>query len=478
MKYVPCAHKFIDIIIKYLMKRSYIKEIDDEDEDEYASKRQKMSFDKYKEKYNKIRNEMRNREITMGNVLELDLPMEEYIWFSEYLDIYAKTQPCTEERYKIGNTIYKRYENLKNVDVKKLNKIKTDSGVENDIICRILNSSHPDSVKAILYKKYKRYYDSTNGSSDEFIKVMDWIDNVLDIPLKIGMDHNININQTLIKLWKSLNNNTHGLNHVKEKIMEVMCAKLLDPDSKGRVITLVGPPGVGKTTIAVSIAESLSMPFDQISFGSVKDSSVLTGHSSTYVGSVPGLFATILLKSKRLDTVILLDEIDKIQPNTAEGRSVSSVLLHVLDKAQNNKFRDLYMPEVHLDLSKILFICAANSLDEIDPVLRDRMTVIEMEGYDVKNKIDIVKKHLFPKIRGELGFSEKDIILSDSEIEYMIKTKTENQPGMRDCEKKICQLCERLALLKSTDIGFSYKIDNLKFPLKISNNIIDKLLKN
>ena len=461
------------------MKRSYINELNDDSDDEIInkSKRRKLSFGKHKEVYDNINREIMQREITMANVIELDLPIDEYIWFSEYLNILKQSPPCTEEKYRIANMIYKKFEHLKNIDTKKLNKIKLESGVENDVVSRILNSSHSDAVKAILYKKYKRYYDSANGSSDEFMKAIDWIDNVLDIPVKMVIDSNININQTLVKLWKSLNDNTYGLYHAKEKIMEAMCAKLLDPDSKGRVLTLIGPPGVGKTTLAISIAESLSMPFDQISFGSVKDSTVLTGHSVTYIGAVPGLFATILLKSKRLDTVILLDEIDKIQPNTSEGQSVSSVLLHVLDRTQNNKFRDLYMPEVCLDLSKILFICAANSLDEIDPVLKDRMTIIEIEGYNIEDKIEITKKHLFPKIRGELGFLEKDIIFPDNEIKYMIKNYTDGQLGMRNCEKKIYQLCERLALLKYVkDIDFSFKINNFKFPVKISTDIIDKLL--
>lgn len=460
------------------MKRAYINELNDNsDDDIIKSKRQKISYDKHKGIYDKINKEIMRREVTMANVIELDLPIDEYIWFSEYLSILKQSPPCTEERYRIANMIYKKYENLRTVDTKKLNKIKLESGVENDIASRILNSSHSDSVKAILYKKYKRYHDSTDGSSDEFMKVIDWIDNVLDIPVKMVVDSSIDINQTLIKLWKALNNNTYGLYHVKEKIMEAMCAKLLDPDSKGRVLTLVGPPGVGKTTLAVSIAESLSMPFDQISFGSVKDSTVLTGHSMTYVGAVPGLFATILLKSKRLDTVILLDEIDKIQPNTPEGQSVSSVLLHVLDRTQNNKFRDLYMPEVCLDLSKILFVCAANSLDGIDPVLEDRMTIIEINGYTVKDKVEIVKKHLFPKIRNELGFLEKDIVLLDSEIEYMIKNYTDDQLGMRSCEKKLYQLCERLALLRHVkEIDFSFKMNGLKFPVKINAEIINRLL--
>lgn len=460
------------------MKRNNLNDFI-EDYDENETKRQRLSYDKHKKKHDEISNEIMRRNITLGDVLELDLPIDEYVWFSEYFTILRKMEPNTEEKYKMTNMIYKKYQNLKNVDMKKLNKVKNDSGVENDIVSRILNSEHSDGVKAILYKKYKRYYDNTDRTSDEFTKMMDWIDNVLDIPVSFSpnkLNHS-ELNMILVTLWKNLNNNTYGLNHVKEKIMEVMCAKLLDPNGKGRILTLVGPPGVGKTTIAVLIAQALNIPFDQISLGSVKDSTVLTGHSSTYIGAVPGLFANILLKSKRLDNVILLDEIDKIQPNTQEGRSISSVLLHVLDRTQNDNFRDLYMPEIHLDLSKILFICAANNLDEIDKVLLDRMTVIELDGYSIAEKIGIVKQHLFPKIYTELGFSAKELTFGDNDIKYMIENKTDMCPGVRDCEKKIYQLCERIALIKyAKDIPFSFNIANIKFPLTITRNIIDKLL--
>ena len=441
-------------------------------------KKQKIGFTAGKHKNDEIDAEILHRQIKMSDIIQLDLPMDEYIWFSEYFRILHYAQPHTEDRFRIANMVYKKYMSLKNVDTEKLNKIRIESGAEHDIITKILNSHHPDSVKAILYKKYKRYYDSGSESSDEFTKLIDWIENILDMPVTIGMDDNFNINTVLNKLWKSLNNNTYGLQHVKEKVMESMCAKLLDPEKKGRVITLVGPPGVGKTSIALSIANALDMPFDQISFGSVKDSTILTGHSSTYVGSVPGLFSTILLKSKRLDTVVLLDEIDKIQPNTLEGRSVSSVLLHVLDRSQNNKFRDLYMPEIYLDLSKIFFICAANYVDDIDPVLLDRMTLIQIDGYNISEKVEIMKNHLFPRVRHELGFDEKDILFGDNEMEYLVANYTEDKPGMRDCEKKLYQICERLALNKHVkEIKFSFRLDNLKFPVKMTNNMIDNLMK-
>lgn len=432
--------------------------------------------DKYQEKINKVNSEILNREINMNNIFDLDLGMNDNIWFSEHFQILRNTDRHTEAYYNLKNKLYHKYINLKSVDSKKLDQIKVESGTEYDIVSKILNSDHPDTIKIILYRKYKRCSDnlSESGASDEYFKVIEWIENVLDLPAKINIDKHT-VHDKLVKLWKSLNENISGLMIVKEKLMETMCAKLLDPQTKGNVLLFVGPPGVGKTIIANSISEALNMPFDQISFGSVKDSSILTGHSSTYIGAIPGLFTKILLKSKRLDTVVLLDEIDKI-PNTPEGKSISSVLLHVLDRTQNHRFKDMYMPEISLDLSKLIFLAAANSSDDIDPILKDRMTVIEFPEYTIDDKIEIVNNHMLPKIKNELKFGDDEIVLKKSELTYLILDKTRDQPGMRDIERKIYQLCSRLSLLKhGKGINFSYKM-SIKFPCIIDNNIIDKLL--
>jgi ATP-dependent Lon protease len=396
----------------------------------------------------------------------------------EHLKISNKLEEYSEDKLRVKNMIYQKYINLKNVNIGMLNKIKIDSKVDDDIVLRILSSDHPDTVKAILYKKYKRCFDNagSNGMSDEFFKMIEWVDNVLNLPTKINHTDKNDIHDKLIKLWRSLNNNISGLQHVKEKVMESMCSILLNPENKGKIIIFVGPPGVGKTAIALSISEALGKPFDQISFGSVKDSSVLTGHSSTYIGAVPGLFTKILLKSSRLDTVVLLDELDKI-PDTSEGKSISSVLLHILDRTQNHRFRDMYMTEIIIDLSKMIFFAAANDLKNVDPVLLDRMAIIELNGYDLLEKTNIAIKHMFPRIRKELGFSETDLILDEQQMKYLIKNKTENQLGMREVERKIYQLCERLSLLKyAKEIPFSYKMTCVKFPHRIDENTINNLL--
>lgn len=441
-------------------------------------KRAKFHLNEHSEKYDNVEKAVLEREIQLSDIFELNLPMNENIWFFEYLRIRDNLEPNTEEYYRIKTLIYDKYINLKSVDMVKLNKIKIDSGVENDIVTRILNSNHNDMVKAILYRKYKRCYDniSKENASEELFKVIDWIDNILDLPTKVSPKSGIPIADKLKKLWESLNNNIYGLTHVKEKVMETVCAKLLDPDNKGKILTFVGPPGVGKTAMATSIAESLEMPFDQISFGSIKDSAILTGHSATYIGAIPGMFTKILLKSKRLDTVVLLDEIDKI-PNTPEGKSISSVLLHVLDRTQNHRFKDMYMPEVTLDLSKMVFLCAANSLEDIDPVLLDRMTIIEIAGYSDDEKTNISLQHLFPRISKELGFTSDELTIDYTTMDYLVTHKTKEQDGMREVERKLYQLCERLSLLRhAKGIQFSYKLSNISFPYKIDILTVNKLL--
>ena len=411
------------------MKRTKFIVSDDElsdelSDDDYIPTKKVKITDKNKIKLDKIKKEISKRDIDLNNILNLELDMDDNIWFIEYFKILENTEEDTEEYFRIKKLIYDKYTNLKNIDVNLLNKLKKESNIETDIIQRILKSQQTDDIKLFLYKKYKRCIDSSN--SDELFKVIDLVDLVLDLPIKIeNKKYDINM---LSQLWLHLNNNVSGLFHVKEKIMEVMCSKILSPESNGKIITLVGPPGVGKTSLAYSIAESMNLPFDQISFGSIKDSSILTGHSSTYIGAMPSLFTKILLKSKQLDMVILLDEIDKI-PDTVEGNSISSVLLHILDKTQNYRFRDMYMPEINLDLSKILFICAANSLSDINHILRDRMSIIEINSYTINEKIDIVKNYLFPKIKKDLKINDKEIILKKKEIKYLIENPRNIEPN-------------------------------------------------
>ena len=472
------------------MKDFIVNDIDDVDDGEniedveYERKPKKQKSGKIRQ----LEKTSKDRNVSMEDVLKLKLPDDENIWFYENINIRDDMEEMEDlkECYNMKIMIYEKYNYLKNINSHKLQQIKDKSKVEDDIVARIINSNYDDSVKALMYKKYKRCHDNTrDNSSDELYKILDWIDTVLDLPSnKIQpAKQNTSVESKLTNLSNRLNKNVYGLDKLKERILESVCTKLINTDTKGKVLTFVGPPGVGKTAMSMAIADALEMPFDQISFGSIKDSSALTGHMQTYIGAVPGLFTKILTKSERYDMVILLDEIDKI-PMTAEGKSITTILFHVLDKTQNNKFKDMYIPEVPLDLSKILFLCAANSLDDLQAIdieggIEDRMTVIEIDGYSNNDKAHIAMKHMFPKVLAESGFNQNELLMNEQTMLYLINNKVKQQQGMRDTERKLYELCEKIALLKySKGIKLSYNLKNITFPFKITNNVIDELLKN
>ena len=436
--------------------------------------------DKFADIEQKVNEEIARRTITTDHIYKTlpDLSIDEYIWFQKHIEIRDNIKEENEEKYILTNAIYQKYKRLIDTNYRELEQLKHDAATEISLTKKIIDSEHPQYVKTILFKKYKLFCENHESHSEEYSRCMEWIDTVINIPLKTlsQFSGKSDINLKLHKLHNSLSVKIYGLETVKEKIMEAMCCKILNSsETSGKIITLIGAPGVGKTSIASTIADALDMPFDQISFGSIQDSKILTGHSSTYIGAVPGLFTKILIKSKRLDTIILLDEIDKI--TNSQDSNITSVLFHVLDKSQNSRFKDIYIPEVPLDLSKIIFLCAANNIEKIDPILRDRMTKIFLPGYTISDKVNIAVMFLVPKFKQELMFDQSDIIIENKELEYLISTKTEDQPGMRDVERKLRELFERLALLKySNDIKYSFAIKNIKFPIKITTKIIDALL--
>ena len=246
--------------------------------------------------------------------------------------------------------------------------------------------------------------------------------------------------KSILKIEKSLNDTHYGLESVKSRILEYISVKQLTKSIKSPIICLVGPPGVGKTTLAFSVAKALNRKFVKISVGGVNDEAEIIGHRRTYLGSSPGRIINGMIKAKVSNPVFLIDEIDKMTKDIKGDPA--SALLEVLDPEQNTLFYDNYIEEAY-DLSKVMFILTANTLEDIPYALRDRLEIINLSSYTIFEKLDICKNYMMDKLLKEHGLSKSNLTISDDMMKYIISSYTK-EAGVRELERVLSNIMRKI----------------------------------
>ncbi len=287
-----------------------------------------------------------------------------------------------------------------------------------------------------------------NPQIAEYSVTLSYLEVLLDLPWGEYTDDNFDLR----KVKDILDSDHYGLEDVKERIIEHLAVLKLKGDMKAPIICLVGPPGVGKTSLGKSIAKALEREFVRMSLGGLHDESEIRGHRKTYIGAMPGRIIKSIKKANASNPVFLLDEIDKLGKDFRGDPS--SALLEVLDPEQNDKFYDNYL-ELEYDLSKVLFIATANSLSTIQPALLDRMEIIQIAGYSTEEKIEIAKKHLVPKQRLAHGLKAEHIKLNKSVLKTLVEQYTK-ESGVRSLDRKIAEVMRHVA--KKVAMEESYKV--------------------
>jgi len=316
---------------------------------------------------------------------------------------------------------------------------------------RLAKANLPQEAETVARKQLKRLRAMQVGSA-EYTVVRTYIDWILDIPWSATTPDNMEIAQ----VRRVLDEDHSGLDKVKKRIVEFLAVRKLKTDKKGPILCLLGPPGVGKTSLGRSIARALGRKFVRISLGGVHDEAAIRGHRRTYVGALPGQVIQGMKKSDTINPVFVLDEIDKIGHDFRGDPAAA--LLEVLDPEQNDTFSDHYL-EIPYDLSKVMFIATANVGDTIPAPLRDRMEIIEIPGYTRREKLDIARQHLVPKQIEDHGLKTSQVELTDAALQVIIESHT-REAGVRRLEQQIATVVRGIAVKVAEGEAGPWRLDN------------------
>lgn len=342
--------------------------------------------------------------------------------------------------------------------------IKSELGDEDsedevhEYVDRIQSLGLPEEVETVLLKECSKL-DKTPYMSQEAAVIRTYLDTCLELPWNVYTEDDIDLK----KAAEALDKNHYGLKKVKERFLEYLAVKKNAPNMKGQIICLLGPPGVGKTSIARSVADAIGRKYARVALGGVRDEAEIRGHRRTYVGSMPGRIINAMKQAGSMNPLIVLDEIDKLASDYKGDPT--SALLEVLDGEQNNTFTDHYI-DLPFDLSQVMFVTTANDYSTIPAPLRDRMEVIELPSYTLVEKLNIAKKHLIPKQLENCGLTSKEFKFTSKALEMIINNYTK-EAGVRNLERTIAAVMRKSVYRKLTE-----DVDKIT----VSNKDLEELL--
>ena len=342
------------------------------------------------------------------------------------------------------------------------------------LMFNILTMHVPKDIQATILSRYNSL-QTLEPSSNEYFKLRSWLDKVVSIPFGTYKDIPVRLEDGTEKCTefmqgakKCLDESVYGQEDSKLQIMQFISGKIANPDSRGLCLLLIGPPGIGKTTLIKNgIAKALGWPFQFISLGGDSDASTYTGHQLVYESSHCGKIVNSLIASKSMSTVLMFDEVDKIS-QTPKGEEIMNLLIHLTDPVQNSDFEDKYLAGVPIDLSKVMFVFSANDITKLDKVLLDRMMIIDLKGYDLKQKTVIAEQYLLPAALKEVNLMEK-VAISKEILTMTIEEYAKEEKGVREmkrCLEQITQKINMLRMYNSPDLPFYIKDFTLPFIVK------------
>ena len=358
--------------------------------------------------------------------------------------------------------------------IEALEKKSTASAAEQPLMFKILSMSLPTETQAMVLNKYNNLQGLDPGSG-EYFKLRAWLEKLTSVPFGLYKDIPVKLEDGtdacgafMDRARRCMVDAIYGQEEAKLQILQFIASKIANPGARGMSLLLVGPPGIGKTSLIKNgIAKALDWPFQFISLGGDSDATTYTGHQLVYESSHCGKIVNSFVAAKSMSMVLMFDELDKIS-GTPKGEEVQNMLIHLTDPVQNGDFEDKYLSGVPIDLSKVMFVFSGNDITKIDRVLLDRMIVIELQGYSSKEKLAIAEQYLVPAALKEVNLTEK-VGISSEVLQHVIEEYAKEEKGVRQlkrCVEGIIQKINMLRIFNSKDLPFHIKDFSLPFVVK------------